>query len=59
MRSFFRLQDDVRRVRETAQSVTSATVDTIRETATDVRRAAVGQLIRELGRAQDYLERYL
>ena len=59
MSGLFRLQDDLREMRETARDATSAAADTLRETAADVRRAAVGQLIRELGRAQDYLERYL
>ena len=49
MHGFYHLHDTVR---ETA-------VGTIRETATEVRTAAVTQLIRELGKAQEYLERYL
>ena len=66
----YHLQDTVREtagavreaaatMRGTAAAVRENAVDTLRETAGEVRTAAVSQLIRELGRAQEYLERYL
>ena len=63
MHGFFHLKDTVRgtteAVREAAAEMRHATVDTLRETAVDLRSAAVGQLLRELNKAQNYLERYL
>ena len=70
MHSFYHLQDTVREtagavkeaaasMRGTAAAMRENAVGTIRETATEVRTAAVTQLIRELGKAQEYLERYL
>lgn len=58
MANLFRLQNDLRSARDTAHSRTAAAVDALRETAAEVRSAAVSQLIRELGKAQEYLERY-
>ena len=46
-------------MRDTAAAVRDNAVGTLRETAGEVRTAAVTQLIRELGKAQEYLERYL
>ena len=68
--SFYHLHDTVREtagavkeaaanMRGTAAAMRENAVGTIRETATEVRTAAVTQLIRELGKAQEYLERYL
>jgi hypothetical protein len=63
MHSFYHLHDTVREtagaVKEAAAAMRDNAVGTIRETAGEVRTAAVTQLIRELGRAQEYLERYL
>ena len=70
MHSFYHLHDTVREtagavkeaaasMRGTAAAMRENAVGTIRETATEVRTAAVTQLIRELGKAQEYLERYL
>ncbi len=70
MHSFYHLHDTVREtagavkeaaatMRDTAAVMRDVTVGAIRETAAEVRTAAVTQLIRELGKAQEYLERYL
>ena len=59
MANLFKLRDELREVRETAQTMRESTVDAIRGTALDLRRSAASQLIRELNKAQEYLERYL
>ena len=59
MANLFKLRDELREVRDTAHTMRETTVDTIRGTAIDLRRSAAGQLIRELNKAQEYLERYL
>ena len=70
MHGFYHLHDAVREtagamkeaaatMRDTAAAVRDNAVGTLRETAGEVRTAAVTQLIRELGKAQEYLERYL
>ena len=63
MHGFYHLHDTVREtagaVKEAASAMRDNAVGTLRETAGEVRTAAVTQLIRELGRAQEYLERYL
>ena len=63
MHNLFHLQDTVRgtaaAAKEAAAVMRETTVDTVRETATDLRSAAVKQLLRELNKAQTYLERYL
>ena len=59
MANLFKLRHELREVRNTAHSVRETTVENLRGTAMDLRRTAVSQLIRELNRAQEYLERYL
>ena len=68
--SFYHLHDTVREtagavkeaaaaMRGTAATMRENAVGSLRETAGEVRTAAVTQLIRELGKAQEFLERYL